>query len=340
MSIAYDTSVSNSANFQSTLTIAMTIASLSNRVLLSFASNESSNSTFPTAATWNGVAMNAGTVIVSTIGGFRSRSFWQFGDGNVATGLHNELITWSDGLGKPRGILAAYDGVGAVSAETTFSLGVTTLTPSFTVATAVGDTVVLFTISDNAGNAVTGTSGTTVRSDTVVGGKRYVIAEKLATSTSTTLNLSTAAPAPSWNGVAYALTPSAGGASIIPAFGLETLTGFAPTVSQTGVAVGNGTETLTGFAPTIARTTFTGGVITTDPLKNNTATVQAGLTGLIAHVYSVAGGFIVSKSALSTDSVTGRITFSDTLLVPGTTYIIMLISTTTGACGVTKLAAA
>lgn len=63
------------------------------------------------------------------------------------------------------------------------------------------------------------------------------------------------------------------------------------------------------------------GVITTPVLKNNTGTILASVSGIVANVYHpTTGALVVRKTGLSSDG-SGVVTISDVLLVPGTSYV-------------------
>lgn len=62
------------------------------------------------------------------------------------------------------------------------------------------------------------------------------------------------------------------------------------------------------------------GVITTPVLKNNTGTILASVSGIVANVYHpTTGVLVVRKTGLTSDG-SGIVTISDVLLVPATTY--------------------
>lgn len=63
------------------------------------------------------------------------------------------------------------------------------------------------------------------------------------------------------------------------------------------------------------------GVITTPVLKNNTGTILASVSGVVANVYHpTTGALVVRKTGLSSDG-SGIVTITDALLVPGTSYV-------------------
>lgn len=62
------------------------------------------------------------------------------------------------------------------------------------------------------------------------------------------------------------------------------------------------------------------GVLTTPVLKNNTGTILASVSGIVANVYnSTTGALVVRKTGL-TSNASGMVTISDVLLAAGTTY--------------------
>ena len=63
-----------------------------------------------------------------------------------------------------------------------------------------------------------------------------------------------------------------------------------------------------------------GGVLVTPPLKNNSGTLLANLTGITVNVYdAVSGTLVVRKTGLSS-SATGTVTISDGTLLKGNSY--------------------
>lgn len=131
----------------------------------------------------------------------------------------------------------------------------------------------------------------------------------------------------------------AGSQSVNPGVGSLTITGYAPTVSQSGgsntaVNPGVGSLAITGYAPTVAQTTL-GTVTTADPLKNNTTGVQANLTGLYVNVLSTTGTIVVGKSGQTTNA-SGYLAVTDALIIPGTYYHLAFVGPSTGAAGITN----
>lgn len=62
------------------------------------------------------------------------------------------------------------------------------------------------------------------------------------------------------------------------------------------------------------------GVITSPVLKNNTGTILASVTGIVANVYNPTTGALVVRKTGLTSSAGGVVTITDMLLVQGTTY--------------------
>lgn len=90
----------------------------------------------------------------------------------------------------------------------------------------------------------------------------------------------------------------------------------APNSSLTGEAVLGGITADGGMADAGA----VPGVITTPVLKNNTGTILASVSGVVANIYhSTTGALVVRKTGLSSNG-SGIVTISDALLIPGTSY--------------------
>lgn len=63
------------------------------------------------------------------------------------------------------------------------------------------------------------------------------------------------------------------------------------------------------------------GIITTPVLKNNTGTILASVSGVVANVYHpTTGALVVRKTGLSSDG-SGIVTITDAALIPGTSYV-------------------
>jgi hypothetical protein len=63
------------------------------------------------------------------------------------------------------------------------------------------------------------------------------------------------------------------------------------------------------------------GVITTPVLKNNTGTILASVSGVVANVYNPTTGALVVRKAGLSSNASGIVTITDAALVPGTSYV-------------------
>lgn len=89
------------------------------------------------------------------------------------------------------------------------------------------------------------------------------------------------------------------------------------TIHATSGALATASATVAGSA---TLTAVVLGTITTPPIKNNTGTVRASLSGWTVNVYdATTGALVVQKTGLSTDA-SGVLTITDELIVPTTTY--------------------
>lgn len=115
------------------------------------------------------------------------------------------------------------------------------------------------------------------------------------------------------------------------------------TIAALGWELAGGAQALAGAAAAVAAASgslsVTGavGTLTTLPLKNNAGTVLASEAGATAHVYSLAGGLVVTKAA-QTSSASGVMTITDAAIVPTTQYRVVIVLAS-GAEGLAKLTA-
>ncbi len=72
------------------------------------------------------------------------------------------------------------------------------------------------------------------------------------------------------------------------------------------------------------------GALTTPPLKNNTGTLLAGLAGITVNVYNASTGVLVLRRSGLVSSAAGVVSFSDGLLLPGTTYAYEVVTPSQG----------
>lgn len=156
-----------------------------------------------------------------------------------------------------------------------------------------------------------------------------------ATGTGSVASASLTAP----NGSATGTSPN-GSAS--GSFGAVTLT--APNGTATGSTL-NGSASgavsavsLTAATGSASGTTSGAGTITLGPLKNNTGTVLASLTGITVHVYQTSGALVVTKTGQTTNG-SGTLVVSDAAIAAATQYRCVIVLGT-GAEGMDKATAA
>ncbi len=116
-------------------------------------------------------------------------------------------------------------------------------------------------------------------------------------------------------------------------FGILGTTNANDTLSGTGAQRIGGTVSVTNANDTLS--SGAGGTLTLPALKNNTATLQTGLTGLTTHVLSSSGVLVVTKTGQTSDGTTGVVVITDASIVASTVYRVALIDPATGAVGIT-----
>lgn len=141
------------------------------------------------------------------------------------------------------------------------------------------------------------------------------------------------------NGSATGTSPNG---SATGSFGAVTLT--APNGTATGSTL-NGSASgavsavsLTAATGSASGTTSGAGTITLGPLKNNTGTVLASLTGITVHVYQTSGALVVTKTGQTTNG-SGTLVVSDAAIAAATQYRCVIVLGT-GAEGMDKATAA
>lgn len=113
------------------------------------------------------------------------------------------------------------------------------------------------------------------------------------------------------------ITVSSIGAKTLSATGLAPSTTYYAYVMHRDAA---GNNSAVAASSSFTTSAAPAGRITTPPLKNNTGTLLANISGWTVNVFnSTTGAFVVQKTGLSTDS-SGVITFTDAAVVTGTTY--------------------
>ena len=105
-------------------------------------------------------------------------------------------------------------------------------------------------------------------------------------------------------------------------------TGLAPSTSYTVTvraydAAGNRSTPALSVVATTSATAV--GTLTTSPLKNNTGTLLASLTGITALVYDLITGALVVKKTAQTTSSTGVMVVTDATIVPATQYRLIIV---------------
>ncbi len=130
--------------------------------------------------------------------------------------------------------------------------------------------------------------------------------------------------------------------------GGNAVVGLTPSVSANGLSANTayrwhyvhrdaaGNDSALASSATFTTTPTGGGTVTTPTIKNNTATVQASLTGLVVHVSDSTGAHVVTKTGQTTN-LSGVLAVTDPLIVVGAQYQLWLVNPGTGATGSTNL---
>jgi hypothetical protein len=166
-----------------------------------------------------------------------------------------------------------------------------------------------------AGSAPTAGSGTTLAGTYRNGadGKTYAGGYRLTTGAVTFASGNTA-----WSAIGIPINPVAGaGADISGSATLGDITASGGMSVSTSDVSGSATLGDITAAGTLAQAS---GTITSQVLKNNTGTILASVTGIVANVYHpTTGALVVRKTGLSSSGA-GVVTITDVLIVAGTTY--------------------
>ena len=344
----FQSSTSFSSTFAASITRALNAGSGANRCVLVFATNQSSNSTVPASATYGGIAMTAGSLQTCTAVGNQGRLFWLFGDGNVASGSNNIVVTYSNGNGKPDIVAVAYNGVdGSSGVRNLVTNTGLSGAPNWNVSSAAGDiAVALWTVT--AGGAIAPTSPTVARFSEANGSNVLDnVAWERAGAASVSVSGTIAGPTPAWFGSAVSLAATSAG----PATAI-TLSG--PSSGTVGVASGNFTAGANGTlsASVLVTPSDSGAGGSFAPAS---VTISSGTpTATFAYTAASAGsktisvannGGLSNPAALSynaTTSATGSITTepicnnTGTLLVSQSGATVYVYSVANGALVVTK----
>ena len=91
------------------------------------------------------------------------------------------------------------------------------------------------------------------------------------------------------------------------------------------------------LSTTVTLLSASSGTLTTpQPLKNNTATVQPNLTGLVVQVLLGSTGAVVVGKTGQTTNASGYLAVTDATITPGTAYFLAFVNPATGAAGITN----
>jgi hypothetical protein len=117
------------------------------------------------------------------------------------------------------------------------------------------------------------------------------------------------------------------------------VTSSASDSTATNVTLTIGTESDIWTVTTLAAVAT--GTITTGPFKNNTGTLQTGLTDLRVVVLDPTDGTtVLNSTGNTTHATTAVLTLSDALLTPATTYGVITLNTAGTAIGAELITAA
>lgn len=239
--------------------------------------------------------------------------------------------------------------------------GSTSATCASVTTTSTDTTLVCVYVSGNnsVSNTWTPPSGMTERLDAGANPTGFVVGVAdvaVASSGATGSKTATSSLSGTSNCITFAIAPAGGGGTNGTGTGsVESVDLIAPTgsastsgnaaangavdavdlIAVTGLGSGTGSVTGTGFVHSVDLTAVTGSgssvpTFTTPPLKNNTTTVLASISGWTVNVYNQStGALVVQVTGLSTDSL-GRLTVTDAALTSSTTYAYEPVNSTYG----------
>lgn len=220
MAIAYQAAGAGPIAFSATSSVSIDSGASADRAIIGLGAIQTDATKTVASVKYNNVDL---TLDGSSHNGVNLTAFkngrWGYltGDANVASGANN-AVTTSSGTGsseKTAVLAAAYSGVGSVgNADYVDAFVAGGGNTSVNVTTVAGDTAVLMLYGDGA-NAVTCSTGGTVRDLGTGNGYRRIIIEQVATGTTTTITFSHATSGSSWYGVKFALTPAGGGSKLL-----------------------------------------------------------------------------------------------------------------------------
>lgn len=315
----------NSISFAASISNTFDRGSGAKPLIIMLGTNTSSNPTNPTTSTWNGVAMVQGTQFTNSTAGNKLKPSWLFSDASVAAGSHPLVQNYLDGNGKPAVTYAVYTGVdetAGISGEVNGTL--TSLTPTFTIASAAGDVALVLMTCDGT-NAITPGAGVTVLYDSGASlAWRFLIIEK-AGAASTALQLTTTGVTPSWAYVGVSIKSDVAAAATAttltgPSSGTVSVASSNFTVGANGAITGTviitPSDAANGgtFSPTTVsiNTASPTGTFTYTPASTGVKTISTTNNGsltnptAISYTSNAAGGSAVGAAALIYQQMIGQ----------------------------------
>jgi hypothetical protein len=184
MAIAYVTSGGTGTSFSSTVSSAVNVGTADDRIIVCFASLDTSTTTTVDSATYNGSAMTAFSAFQNIPGGagtYWCRGFYLL---NPTSGSNTLQVTMNDGNGKPDMVWGVWSGVGSVSNQANSDTDPFATSHSETVSSATGDLVVALGLMQ-AGVAITVSGATVERLDTTSGNYGAFVVEEAGASSVT-----------------------------------------------------------------------------------------------------------------------------------------------------------
>ena len=228
-------------DFSATNTLSVTPAATADRAALAMAWCAGTNNVAPTAASFAGNAMTAGTLIDAALSR-RYVGYSLHGDANIPGGSASNLVTTlSAAPSRHLNGVAIFSGVASVSSPTNYAPTTAASPVAFSVPSAPGDTVVMLLRHEAVGTVTV--EGQQYTETLEANAQAFVVATKAATGTTTSFAFTSTA-SQNWVAVGWALTPTSGGTA--PAItthpASQTVTEGSP-VTFTVAATGTGTLT-------------------------------------------------------------------------------------------------
>lgn len=324
--------------------------------------------TILTSVTWNGTALTKDADSEADDNNFEGVCWFDLDD--PAAGTFN-LVVNVNAASQVGVIFVTFTETGLTVGAASVATG-TSADPSVTCADSQNGDIVFAIMANDGSASLNGQSGTDIGSAYVGNDSRFAGQYTTASGANTVMSWTMGDPDASWalsavaiRGVGGGTTQNLAGAATAAAIAaaqlaitkamassavaqgtaaadlavLKSLLGAAAAQAQAGGALDlakllAGAATAQGAA---AGQLLAGGTIVTPPLKNNTGTVLAGESGATAHIYTLAGALVVTRTDLNSNGA-GVITISDALLAAGTTYRVVIVLAS-GAEGMDKIAA-